>query len=75
MQNFTFVLKHISGTANKVDDALRKKCLFLQKFRVKTLGFENLKDMYAGNVDFGEAYEVAENPVLRDRSPWIDYMI
>jgi hypothetical protein len=75
MQNFTFVIKHISGTANKVVDALSRKCLLLQEFRVKTLGFENLKDMYAGDADFGEAYEAAENPVLRDRSPWIDYMI
>jgi hypothetical protein len=39
------------------------------------LGFDNLKDMYVGDADFGEAYEAAENPVLRDRSPWIDYMI
>jgi hypothetical protein len=39
------------------------------------LGFENLRDMYAGDADFAEAYEAAENPVLRDRSPWIDYMI
>jgi hypothetical protein len=39
------------------------------------LGFENLRDMYAGDANFGEAYEAAENPVLRDRSPWIDYMI
>ena len=29
MQNFTFVIKHISGTANKVVDALRRKCLLL----------------------------------------------
>jgi hypothetical protein len=29
MQNFTFVIKHISGTANKVVDALRRKCLIL----------------------------------------------
>jgi hypothetical protein len=75
MQNFTFVIKHISGTANKVADALRRKCLLLQEFQIKTLGFENLRDMYAGDADFAEAYEVAENPVLRDRSPWIDYMI
>jgi hypothetical protein len=75
MQNFTFVIKHISGTANKVADALSRKCLLLQEFRVKTLGFENMKDMYARYVDFGEAYEATENPVLRDRSPWIDYMI
>ena len=39
------------------------------------MGFENLKDMYAGDIDFGEAYEASENPVLRDRSPWIDYLV
>jgi hypothetical protein len=69
------VIKHISGTANKVADALSRKCLMLQEFRVKTLGFEKLKDMYAGDVDFAEAYEATENPVLRDRSPWINYLI
>jgi hypothetical protein len=43
MQNFTFVTKHISGTANKVVDALRRKCFLMQEFRVKTLGFDNPK--------------------------------
>jgi hypothetical protein len=75
MQNFTFVIKHISGTANKVADSLSRKCLLLQEFQVKTLGFENLRDMYTGDAYFREVYEAAENPVLRDRSPWIDYMI
>jgi hypothetical protein len=75
MQNFTFVIKHISGTANKVADALSRKFLLLQELRVKTLGFENLKDMYAGDADFREAYEAVENPILRDQSPWIDFMI
>jgi hypothetical protein len=46
MQNFTFVIKHISGTSNKVVDALSRKCLLLQEFRVKTLGFDDLRDMY-----------------------------
>jgi hypothetical protein len=27
MQNFTFVIKHVSGTANKVVDAFSRKCL------------------------------------------------
>jgi hypothetical protein len=75
MQNFTFVIKHISGTANKVADALSKKCLLLQEFKVKTLGFDDLRDMYADDPDFKEAYEADENPVLRDRSQWIEYMI
>jgi hypothetical protein len=25
--------------------------------------------------DFKKAYEVAENPIFRDRSQWIEYMI
>jgi hypothetical protein len=75
MQNFTFVIKHISGTANKVVDALSRKCLLLQEFKVRTLGFDDLKDMYADDSDFKEAYEAAENPVLRDRSQWIEYVI
>jgi hypothetical protein len=75
MQNFTLVIKHISGTANTVVDALRKKCLLLQEFRVKTLGFDDIRDMYADDPDFKEVYEAAENPVLMDRSQWMDYMI
>jgi hypothetical protein len=46
MQNFTFVIKHISGTANKVVDALSRKYFLLQEFKVKTLGFDDLRDMY-----------------------------
>jgi hypothetical protein len=30
MKNFTFVIKHISGNANKVVDALSKRILILQ---------------------------------------------
>jgi hypothetical protein len=66
MKNFTFVIKHISGTANKVADALSRKCLLLQEFKVRTLGFDDLKDMYVDDSDFKEAYETTENPVLRD---------
>jgi hypothetical protein len=75
MQNFTFVIKHISGTANKVVDALSRKCLLLQEFKVRTLGFDYLKDMYADDSEFKEVYEAAENLVLRDRSQWIEYVI
>jgi len=75
MQNFTFVTKHISGTANKVVDALSRKCFLMQEFRVKTLGFDNLKEMYMNDPDFKEAYEASENTVLRDRSQWDEYMI
>jgi hypothetical protein len=68
MQNFIFVIKKISGNANKVVDALNKKCLILQEFCVKTLGFDSLKEMYRDDSDFKDAYEACDNPVLRDRS-------
>jgi hypothetical protein len=70
MQNFTFVIKHISGNAKKVVDALSMRCLILQEFQVKTLGFEHLKDIYCDDPDFEEAYEACVNPVLRDMSQW-----
>jgi hypothetical protein len=39
------------------------------------LGFDDLMDMYRDDPDFKEAYEAAENPILRDRSQWTKYMI
>ena len=75
MYNFTFVIKHIAGSANKVVDALSRRCLILQEFQVKTLGFEHLKKMYSDDPYFKEAYEACANPMLRDRSQWTEYMI
>ena len=48
--------------------------MLLQEFKVKILGFDDLRDMYRNDPDF-EAYEVAGNPILRDRSQWEEYMI
>jgi hypothetical protein len=39
------------------------------------LGFDDLRDMYRDDPDFKEAYEAAENPILRDRNQWIQYLI
>jgi hypothetical protein len=75
MQNFTFVIKHISRTANKVVDALSRKFFILKEFRVKTLDFDILKDMYQDDSDFQDAYKTCENLVLRDRIQWIEYLI
>jgi hypothetical protein len=75
MQNFTFVIKHISGSTNKVADALSRRCLILQEFQVETLGFEHLKEMYQEDPYFKEAYEACENPLLRDINQWMEYLI
>jgi hypothetical protein len=39
------------------------------------LGFDDLSNMYRDDPDFGEAYGAAKNPVLKDRSQWVEYMI
>jgi hypothetical protein len=57
MQNFTFIIKHIYGNANKSFDALRRICLIMYEFQVKTLGFDHLKEMYHDDPDFKESYE------------------
>jgi hypothetical protein len=75
MQNFTFVIKHIVGTANKVADDLSRRSLIVQEFQVETLGFEHLKEMYKEDADFKEAYEACMNPLLGDKSPWTKYLI
>jgi hypothetical protein len=72
MQNFTFVIKHIVGTVNKVADALSRRSLIVQEFQVATLGFEHLKEMCKEDADFKEAYEACKNPLLGDKSPWTE---
>lgn len=57
LQSFNFVLKHISGQANKVEDALSRKALLLQESNVQVLGFEHLQDLYQIDTDSKEAYE------------------
>ena len=72
LQSFNFVLKHFSGQANKVADALSRKALLLQESAVQVLGFEHLRDLYQTDTDFGEAYEAFQNPLIRGNSPWLD---
>jgi hypothetical protein len=68
MQNFTFVIKHIFGNANKVVDALSRRILIMEELQVKTLGFDHLKEMYHNDPDFRETYEACVNHFLRDIS-------
>jgi hypothetical protein len=75
MQNFNFFTKHISGSINKVADALSRICLIMQELQVETLGFEHLKEMYQEYPDFKEAYEACENPIIRDINQWMEYLI
>lgn len=67
------MLKHISGQANKVEDALSRRAFLLQENGIQVMGFEYLKDLYQMDMDFKESFEACQNPVLRNTSPWLDY--
>jgi hypothetical protein len=75
LQNFTFVLKHISGQSNKVADALRGRTLVIQEIQIQVTGFDFMKELYAEDADFKEDFEACKNLVVKDRSPWLEYML
>ena len=75
LQSFNFVLKHISGQANKVADALSRKNILVQESQIEVVGFDFLKELYKTDLDFKEAFEACLNPVLIDRSQWLDYFL
>ena len=75
LQGFTFVIKHVSGKANRVADALSRKSLMVQESQVQVLGFDFLKYLYKSNIDFKEAYEISLNHAQTDRGPWNEYIL
>lgn len=75
LQSFHFVLKHITGQSNKVADALSRRNVLLQENQIQVMGFDFLKELYENDSDFKEAFEACRNPVLADRSKWLDYFL
>ena len=53
LQQFDFVIKHKSGTENKVVDALSRRPHLLVVSSVNTMEFDSLKQHYSTDADFG----------------------
>ncbi len=75
LQIFNFVLKHIIGQLNKVENALSIKRILVQESQIQVLGFDFFKELYEKDLDFKEAFEACRNPVMLDRSKWLDYFL
>lgn len=45
------------------------------EMQVEVVGFEELKDLYEEDADFGEAWRVCKSPISANRTKWLDYII
>ena len=56
LQRYLSILRHKSGVANKVADALSRRVTLLSMVSTKVIGFEKLQDEYESCPHFGEVY-------------------
>lgn len=68
-------MKHITSQSKKVAVALRRKSILVQESQIKVLGFDFLKELYEKDLDFKEEFEACKNPVLLDKSKWMDVFL
>ncbi|PKI63422.1 hypothetical protein CRG98_016089 [Punica granatum] len=61
LQRFPFKLVHKSGVQNKVADALSRGATLLTMLRSELIGFEELKEQYADDEDYAEAWSKVQN--------------
>lgn len=54
---------------NRVVDALSRKNLLLCEIRANSVGFGILKDLYAKDENFKEAFEDCNDPIAKNREP------
>ncbi|XP_022871708.1 uncharacterized protein LOC111390825 [Olea europaea var. sylvestris] len=54
LQEFTFTLRHQTGSLNRVEDALSRRTLLLTTMSTKIVEFEAFPDMYATDPSFGK---------------------
>jgi len=68
------VIKHTRGKLNKVADALSRVNFIVQELKVGVVGFEEMVEMYKDDADFKDIYTSVQNPIVHNRSQWLDYI-
>ena len=69
------MLKNRSGNSNRVAYALSRRQFLLIVMQVEVVGFDELKNLYLEDPNFVEALNACKEPVVVDRTRWLDYLI
>jgi hypothetical protein len=57
IETFLYIIKHEKGKDNVIDDALSRRYTMLCQLDHKIFGLESIKELYAIDFDFKDAYE------------------
>jgi hypothetical protein len=57
IETFSYIIKHKKEKENVIADAVSRRYTMLSQIDHKFFGLESIKELYATNVDFKDAYE------------------
>ena len=66
LQEFTFSLRHLSGSLNRVADALSRRSSLLTTMSTRITAFEVFPDMYAADPSFGKIFQEVKDGLRHD---------
>ena len=58
LEAYTFTIKHKKGVQKKFDDALSRRLLIVQVIKLRRIGIDTFKILYADDEDFSHIYKV-----------------
>jgi hypothetical protein len=70
IETFPYIIKHKKGKENVIADALSRRYIMLSQLDHKIFGLESIKELYATDVDFKDAYENC-----REGRTWNKYVL
>jgi hypothetical protein len=70
IKTFPYIIKHKKGNKNVITDVLSRRYTMLSQLDHKIFGLESIKELYATDVDFKDAYENC-----REGRTWNKYVL
>lgn len=75
LKAYSFNIKDKKGHAKKVVDALSRRFTLIQSVQLQIIGINSLKDLYNGDPNFGEIYQVCTTVMDKYHTDFFEYLI